>query len=199
MKGVNRIIKTLLFFVFVLNVSGALFDPLFAVFVKNFIVGATFATVGITIAIYSITKSVVQIPFSRFLDTRGNERGEYYAMIAGSAFSIIYPLGLLLASRPSHLFLLASINGIGAAFLMAAYYGMFSHHIDRKLQGYEWSLFSVGGLTVSTAIGALFGGIFTDLYGFRTVLLGVALMNTAATIFLALLLPFHRPDDRKKQ
>jgi MFS family permease len=200
---INRIIRTLLLFLFILNLSEGLFSPLFAVFVKDFIMGASLTTVGTAVALWSIAKSLVQLPLSRYMDRAaggehrlfgraGSERIEYYAMIAGAAISIVYPLGLASASHIWQLYLLVLANGVGAAFLMSAYYGMFSHHIDRKLQSFEWSLFSVGGLTISIAIGAFVGGMAADRYGLRTILYATACLNLLALISLVILLPFHQ-------
>jgi|SRR3989344_4536063 len=187
---VNRTIKILLMFLFALNLSDGLFSPLFAVFVQDFIVGASLSTVGIAVALLSISKSVVQVPLARWLDKHGSDKGEYYAMLAGAGLGVIYPLGLTATSSSLQLYGLSIVSGIGLAFLMAAYYGMFSHHIDRKLQSYEWSLYSVGGLTVSAALGGLAGGVLADIYGLRAILYGAAALNVLAIVVLALL-PLH--------
>lgn len=189
MVNINRTIKILLLFLFVLNLSESLFGPLFALYVRGYIAGATIASVGIAVAMYSITKSLVQVPLARFLDKSNNEKKEYYAMILGAVISVVYALGLTFISSVRELYLLMAFNGIGGAFLMAAYYGMFSHHVDRKLQSYEWSLFSVGGLTISVAIGAALGGILADRIGFTSLLFIVAGLNTAALALLIGLLP----------
>lgn len=191
MVDVNKTIKILLLFLFVLNLSESLFGPLFALYVRGYVGGATIASVGIAVALYSIAKSLVQVPLARMLDRSGNERGEYYAMILGALISVVYALGLTFISSVEELYFLAALNGVGGAFLMAAYYGMFSHHVDRKLQSYEWSLFSVGGLTISVAIGAALGGILAERIGFTALLFIVAGLNTAAVALLIALLPLH--------
>ena len=106
---VNRTIKILLMFLFALNLSDGLFSPLFAVFVQDFIVGASLSTVGIAVALLSISKSVVQVPLARWLDKHGSDKGEYYAMLAGAGllkgFAITTIIGLtvgILITRPAY-------------------------------------------------------------------------------------------------
>ena len=57
--------------------------------------------------------------------------------------------------------------GVGDACLMAAYYAIFSHHIDKNSEGFEWSLFNVGGLTIAMAIGGILGGLILIVLDFR--------------------------------
>src|SRR3989344_7084915 len=127
--SVNRAVQVLLLFLFMLNLADGLFTPLFAVFVQDFVIGASFATIGFATAVYAVTKSFVQIPLARRLDQRKGEKDDFYAMLAGVILSIFYPLLLLLINRPWHLYVLEVMVGIGAACLMAAYYAIFSHHI----------------------------------------------------------------------
>ncbi|MBS3903350.1 MAG: MFS transporter [Anaplasmataceae bacterium] len=162
---VNRLIWILLFLLFTLNVAGGLFAPFFAVFIIDQIKGASFATIGIAIAIFSIVKSVIQLPLARFLDQKKGEY-DYEILLYGALFSTIYTFGLIIIENLWQLYALSVLNGVAAAFFMAAYYGMFSRHIDEGNQAYEWSLLSVGGLTLSVAAGGVLGGVAVEVYGF---------------------------------
>lgn len=187
---VNRSIQILLLFLFVVNVSEGLFAPLFAVFITEFIFGATLTTVGFAVAFYAIAKSVVQVPLARRIDRQVGEKDDFYVMMIGAVIGIVYAFTLIFITLPWHLYLLSMISGIGGACLMAAYYGIFARHVDKGHEGFEWSLFSVGGLTISAAIGAAVGGVFTDTFGFTATFLTAGILNTVAAIFLLFLYPY---------
>jgi len=180
---VNRLIWILLFFLFTVNLAGGLFAPFFAIFILNQINNASISTIGIAIAIYSIVKSVIQLPLARFLDRKGGEY-DYEVLLYGALFATIYTFGLIFIDSLWELYLLSAFNGVAGAFFMGAYYGMFSRHIDKENQAYEWSLLSVGGLTLSVAAGGVIGGLAVDYFGFETTFFIAGLLHLFALLIL---------------
>src|SRR3989344_1177948 len=140
---VNKAIQVMLFYLFFVVLSTALFGPIFAVFITDSITGATLRAVGFAIALYGIAKSVLQIPTARFLDRHKGERDDFYALMVGASVAVVYPLGLVFMSEIWHLYALEVLAGLGDASLMAAYYSLFARHVDKGSEGFEWSLFSV--------------------------------------------------------
>ncbi len=197
--SVNKAIQVLLLFLFVANVADGLFAPLFAVFVVKSIVGATIKTVGFSIALAAVAKSLIQLPLAKRIDKKLGERDDFYVMLAGSVAGVVYPIGLIFARLPWQLYLLSVLNGAGIAFFVAAYYSMFSHHIDRGSEGFEWSLFSVWGNTLSVAVGGVVGGIVADAIGFTGTFIFAAIVNLIATILLVFLYPLLDDFKKKKQ
>lgn len=187
---VNRVVQILLIFLFIVNVSDGLFTPLLAVFITGSIIGATLKTVGFAVALYAIVKSLIQIPLARRIDKRVGERDDFYAMMTGAVVSTAYTFGFIFISTQWHLYALSAIGGLGGAALMAAYYGIFARHVDKGSEGFEWSLFSVGGLTISLAIGGAIGGVFADAFGFRALFLTAGTLNVIATLLLLSLYPY---------
>ncbi len=188
--SVNRVIRILLLFIFTANVGEAFFVPVFAIFVTDIVSGATFSTIGLAVAFSAIAKSICQVPLARYLDKRRGEHDDFWAMIAGSLLATLASFSLLIISLPWHLYLVNVVVGISSAALMAAYYSVFAHHADKGSEGLEWSLFSVVGLTVSTALGAAIGGYIADFFGIRILIVAVGMMNVAATVILVSLYPF---------
>jgi len=164
---VNKAIQVMLFYLFFVVISTALFGPIFAVFITESISGATLRTVGFAVALYGVAKSVLQIPMARFLDKHKGEKDDFYALMVGATVAVIYPLGLIFVSEIWHLYALEILAGLGDASLMAAYYSLFARHVDKGSEGFEWSLFSVGGLTISSSIGVAIGGVIAEMFGFR--------------------------------
>ena len=187
---VNHVIQILLWYLFIANIAGALFVPVFTVFITGRITGATFSTVGFAIALASIAKSLCQLPLARALDARKGEEDDFWAMILGAIMVTVGSFALLAVQKPVGLYAVNILLGVGSAFLMAAYYAIFSHHTDRGLEGFEWSLFSVGGLTVSTAIGAAAGGVVADWYGLESLILMIGSLNFISMVLLAMLYPY---------
>lgn len=187
---VNRAVQILLLYLFLVVVSGGLFVPIFAVFVTDFIPGATLKTVGFALGLYAVAKSVLQIPLARFLDKHKGERDDFYALMVGAVVAVIYPFALLGVSEIWHLYLLEAFVGLGDAALMSAYYSLFARHVDKGAEGFEWSLFSVGGLTISSAIGGAIGGVLGDLFGFRLLFLTSGIINLLVIFVLFSLYPY---------
>jgi MFS family permease len=187
---VNRTIQILLIYLFIANLSASLFGPIFAVFITKSIAQASLRTVGFAISIYSITKLLVQIPLARFLDRRQGEKDEFYAMALGSLLGTAYMFGLVFTDQIWQLYALEIVSGIADASLMAAYYAVFSHHIDKRSQGFEWSLFSTIGLTISVACGGAIGGVLADRFGFQQIFLIAATINAMAVLLILLLRPY---------
>lgn len=199
---INKAIKTLLVFVFLFNVAAGLYMPIIAIYITQYVVGSTLAVVGVSVAVYSITKAVFQIPIARRLDKTKNEKADFYVLLFGILMAIIYSLGFILVRDVWHLYVLGIFTGIADACIMSSYYAIFSHHIDKDSQGFEWSLFSVGGLTISASMGGLIGGYIATEFGFSTVFIMSALFNTVAALVLILLFPyvknFRHMNDYKK-
>ena len=160
---VNRAVQIMLLYLFFVVTSTALFVPIFAVFITDFIAGATLSTVGFALGLYAVAKSSLQIPLARFLDKHKGERDDFYALIAGAV--------------------------VGDAALMSAYYSLFARHVDKGSEGFEWSLFSVGGLTISSAIGGAIGGILGDIFGFKILFLISGIINSLVLFVLFSLYP----------
>lgn len=188
-RGINRTIQLLLLFLFLFNVAAAFYMPILAVFVTQFITGATLTTVGIALAFYAIIKSIVQVPLAKQLDQRPGERNDFFVLLVGIILALLYAFGYLFIKTPVQLYGLQLLSGVADACIFAAYYAIFSHHIDKHSQGFEWSLLSVGGLTLSAAIGGLIGGFIADHFGFPIIFITVGIINALSACLLTLLYP----------
>lgn len=186
---INRAVEILLFYLFFVVTSSGLFIPIFAVFIKDFVEGASLSTVGFALAFYAVSKSLLQVPLARYLDRNRGEKDDYTALMIGAGIAALYPFLLLLISKVWHLYLLEVMVGLGDAALMSAYYSIFARHVDKGSEGFEWSLFSVGTQTVSLAIGGAIGGLVADAFGFRTLFIASGIINVSAVSILFLLYP----------
>jgi len=164
--------------------------PLMAVFITQHIIGASLATVGVAVAVYSIIKSFIQVPLAKRLDSQAGEKDDFFVILTGGVIGIVYSFGFLLIHYVGQLYVLEIVSGIGDACTMAAYYAIFSHHIDKNSEGFEWSLLSVGGLTVSTALGGVVGGFASQRFGFPVVFISAGFLNILGVFILVILYPY---------
>ncbi len=195
---INRTVQILLVFLFVVNVSTSFYAPLLSVYITQNIVGATLGLVGVGIALYSITKSCIQIPLAKFLDKQAGEKIDFFVLLTGALLGSMYSFGLLFVAQMPHLYMLQMLSGVADAFLMAAYYAIFAHHIDKESQGFEWSLLSVGGLTASTAVGGAIGGIIAGEFGFRTIFIFAGTLNALSIVLLVAVYPYIKVFRQKR-
>jgi len=190
---VNKSIKYLLFFLFIINSAAALWGPLFSVFIIRNVAGATLAIIGITSALYSITKSILQIPIARYLDSRTGEKDDFFVLFTGILVASVCSFALLFVAQIWQLGGVQILWGVADAFTMAAYFAIFSHHIDQRSAAFEWSLYSVGGITVSVALGGLVGGFVAQSFGFSILFTAAGVMNLFALLVLTAFYPYINP------
>lgn len=189
LTATNTTVNLLLMFLFVVNVSDGLYSPIVSVFITRHIEGGTLATAGFALAIYSIAKSLVQIPAAQGIDRTRGERDDFSVLLTGAVLTVIGTFAFMFVQTSVQLYALSILNGIGTAFLMAAYYAIFSRHVDRGKEGYEWSLLSVGPLTIASAVGAAIGGLFADCFGFPMTFFVAGSLAAAAATLLSFLWP----------
>lgn len=182
----------MLLYIFIVIMGTSLFAPIFAVFIKDNFYGATLKTAGFAIAIYALTKSIIQVPLARKIDKYDGERDDFFALLLGAGIGIIFPFSMIFVRQVWQLYSLEFLAGVGDASLMAAYYGIFARHTDKGSEGFEWSLFSAFGLTISMAAGGALGGILADTFGFKTLFMTAGILNIFAASLLILLYPYIR-------
>jgi len=189
LSSINKSIKVLLFFLFVINTAAALWTPIFSVYIISHVVGATLATVGIMSVIYSIIRAILQIPIARHLDAQAGEKDDFFVIFSGIFIAAICSFSLLLIQQIWQLGLVQILWGVADACTMAAYYSIFSHHIDQKSAAFEWSLYSVGGITIAMSFGGLIGGFAAEYFGFPVIFVAAGCLNIFALILLGILYP----------
>ena len=169
----NKTIKLLMISdIFVLTGFG-LIDPILAIFIKDDLIGGTIFAAGLASMLFLITKSIIQLPFSRYVDSHENK---VRWLIIGTFLIAAVPFIYLLAKDVRYIYIGQFIHGIGAGLAYPTWLGLFSTHLDKKHESFEWSLYStfVGmGVATSAAIGAA----IAQFIGFRFTFLFVGIMS----------------------
>lgn len=167
---VNHVIRTMVLSDFYMNGGLSFFGPIFAVFVTQQIEGGTLQVVGYGAAIAQMCKSVFQIPIAKYLDKNHGEYDDFYSVVIGSFLMAMTPFLYLLANAPHHIYIIQGLFGLGLAFGIPPWNAIFSRHLDKLHENFEWSLSSIA-IGISAAGGAALGGIIAQKFDFKYVFL----------------------------
>ncbi len=166
--SINKIIKILIGADFVFLSALGLITPIFAIFIIGQIKGGTVEVVGFAAAVYWIAKSFMEIPIGKFLDKKKGEKDDLYFLIIGYLIIACVQFGYLLSSLPWHIYVLEAIYALGTAMAWPAWAAIFTRHIDRGKEGFEWSVEHVA-FSFGTGVTGALGGILVATFGFHLV------------------------------
>jgi len=177
-KSINKVIKILIFSdVFLLSGFGFI-TPIFAIFIAqrmttgNIIEAAKIA--GFSMGIYWGVKSILQIPFGRYLDKIKGEKDDLWFVVIGNVLAALAVFGYIFSSLPLHIYLCQGIYAIGMAMNIPGWCAIFTRHIDKGKEALEWStrgtLIGIGAATTG-----VLGGIIAAEFGFNILFVGVGI------------------------
>lgn len=189
---INQVILLVIIAEFVAATADALIAPVYALFITQD-VGAAVSVVGFSIAIYWTTKSILQLPVARYLDKNHGEVDDYYSMLCGFFVVVIATFLFYFSERIWHIYALQFLMGIGNAFVVPPFYAIFTRHLDKNSEGFEWSLRSSFSLGAGTAIGGAVSGLLGGVIGFRALFLINGLLMFIGWVVLFFLRPWILP------
>ncbi len=190
--NVNIIIKILILSDFIIWSANQLLAPIFAIFVIDKISGSI-EVVGIASAIYLISKSIFEIPVGTYIDKAKNEKYDLYTALIGTILVAVVYFMYMYITSVWHIYVLQALMGLGAALSFPGWYSIFTKHIDKGKEAYEWSLYDVL-LGIGMAATAALGGFIAERFGFQVLF---ALIGSF-TLLGALLLLMIRKNVSKK-
>ncbi|MDP2855726.1 MAG: MFS transporter [bacterium] len=198
---INKVIKVLILSDFIITSAFGFVAPIFALFITGKIQGGTIETVGFAAAFYWVVAVLIRLPIARFVDRTKSEKDDFYFMIFGSIIISVVPFLYFLSAKIWHIYLIQALYGLGYSLRMPGWFGMFTRHIDKGHEGYEWSADSVVA-GVGAAITAALGGVLATRLGFEAlfILIGaISIVGSAALIFLYYIVePNHHWDVKKE-
>lgn len=193
MPKINQVILIIVIAEFILTTAAGLLPPFFAVYVTQQIIGGTIAVVGFALTIYWLTKSSLQLFIARSIDKNHGEIDDFYFFLAGGLMNAICISLYYFATHVWHIYLIHFVIGIADAMLVPPFYAIFTRHIDKGEEGFEWALYSSFSLGAGSALGGAIGGILASVVGFRAMFLVVGLLVFIFSIILLFLRPYIRP------
>ena len=166
---------------------------IFALFLTDKIQGGTIETVGYAAAIYWVAAVLTRLPIARRIDKTKSEKDDFYFMIFGSILIAIVPFLWIFSTQIWHIYLIQALYGLGYSLRLPGWYGMFTRHIDKGHEGYEWSFDSlVSG--VGSGITAALGGVMAARMGFNTLFIVIGALSIIGSAVLIFLYYIVEPD-----
>jgi len=153
--------------------------------------GGSIEAAGIAVAIGLLVKAVLEMPVGMYIDKSPSEKDDLYSIILGSFIMGAAILMYSFITDVWQMYLLQALMGAGAAISYPGWSSMFTKHIDKNREAFEWSLYDVF-LGIGMAGAAAIGGFVANQYGFNMIFYIAA----AATFFGATMLFMLRKEIR---
>jgi len=184
-KSINKVVKTMIASDVALLTGFGFVSPIFAIFITQRITaGNTLEAAkiaGFTMGIYWGLKSILQIPFGKYLDKTEGEKDDLWFVVIGNVLAALAVFGYIFSSLPWHIYLCQGIYSLGMAMNIPGWCAIFTRHIDKGKEAFEWSTRSaLVGIGVA-ASGAL-GGLIAAKFGFNFLFIGVGIFASASAI-----------------
>lgn len=186
MLNINKVVKILIISDFFLLSAWGLIIPILAIFVIEQIKGGNIEVVGISVGIYWILKSLIQVPIGKYLDRNHGEKDDYYFMIFGTFLASLVPLGFIFVSLPWHLYVLQAIHALGMAMAIPSWGGIFVRHMDKGKEAMIWGLDS-SFIGIGAGIAGIVGGVVAKSFGFTPIFIGVSILGMISTAIFFLI------------
>ena len=187
----NKTVKLLILSdIFVMTGFG-LIEPILAIFIKENLINGTIFAVGFASMLFLVTKCIVQLPFSRYVD-KHNQKVKW--LILGTFIVALVPFIYIFSKNVIHIYVAQILFGVGSGLAYPTWLGLWSTHLDRKHESFEWSLYST--LTgLGTAATAAIGAIIAEYVGFTFTFMLVGFMSIIGCLTL---LGLERRSERLK-
>lgn len=186
-KLINKVIRTMITSDICVNLGWGFLSPVFAIFILERVTHSSLteaATVaGLAALFYWVPKSFFQIPIAIYLDKHHGEKDDFWFMIVGFAIAALVPIGYLFSTAPWHIYLLQVIYAVGMALCIPSWLAIFTRHIDKGQEAFEWSMESASVGAGAGVAGGL-SGILVGFFGFPTLLIFVSGFTILATILM---------------
>ena len=176
----NKTIRLLMMSDIFLLTGFGLIAPILAIFIKENLVGGTIFAAGFASTIFIVTKIIIQLPFSRYVD---NHRDKVKWLIIGTFIIALVPFIYMFATNITHIYIAQIVEGIGSGLAYPTWLGLWSINLDKKHEGFEWSLYS--SLTgLGTASTAAAGAAVAQFLGFGYTFAMVGVMGVISGFVL---------------
>jgi len=169
----NKVILLLILSDILILSAFGLISPIFGIFLKENIAGGSLTAAGLASTIFFIVKSVAQLPLSRIIDTKKEKLGY---LIGGTFLIAATPFIYAFSPNVNFIYFGQVIYGLGAAMSYPAWFTLFTNYVDKKHQGWEWSVWGTG-VGFGTAATAYLGAIIAEELGFNFVFYVVGIFS----------------------
>ena len=176
----NRTIRLLLFSSIFVDTGFGFVEPILAIFIKDNLVGGTIVAAGVASTLFLITKSAIQLPFSRYVD-KHDDKVKW--LLVGTFLMAIVPFLYIFAKNIYLVYIAQIIYGIGSGLSYPTWLGLWSINLDKRHESFEWSMYSTV-VGVGTAITATAGAAVAQYINFTAAFVMVGIMTIIGALML---------------
>ncbi len=181
--SLNRILYVLIFSDFVVISAYGLLAPIFAVFLLEKIIGGSLVVIGISEAIYLVTKSLIQVPLGILIDKTKGEKIDFWFLFLGNLLMSVSLFTYIWVSLPWHIYIISFVYGIGGALAYPAWTGLFTRNMVENKESFAWS-FSTTFVELGRAGAAILGAFIGEMLGFDSLFVVVGGLSLLGTFLL---------------
>lgn len=198
-KPINKIIRVLITSDLVMAAGWGFVGPIFAIFiVQNIAIDSTAhaaQVAGFASLTYWLLKSILQIPIGRYLDKNHGEQDDFWFMFSGTFLSAFVPFIFMFSSEPLHIYAAQCVQAVAMAMVIPSWSAVFTRHIDKGEEAYEWGLRSTA-LGFGSGIAGATGGILVAIFGFKIIFVLVSAFTFVSALLLLLIRKEVAPHDK---
>jgi len=166
---------------FVLTGFG-LVDPVLSIFIKENLTGGTIFAAGLASMAFIVTKSTVQIFFSKIVDK--NDRSfRIKSLILGTLIVSSVPFIYVFSNHVNLIYIAQVVHGVGSGLAFPSWMGIWSRNLNIKQRSFEWSFYSTS-TGIGTGCAALIGAEIAELFGFIYTFMIVGIISLLGCIVL---------------
>jgi len=192
----NKVIKFLIFSDVALTSGFGFVNPIFAIFLTEKIRGGNIEVAGYAAAIYWIVISLTVIIFGKYLDKNHGEKDDFWFIVIGNILAALAVLGYIFSYLPWHIYLLQITFSLGMSMNISAYAAVFTRHIDKGRESFDWSA-RAASIGIGTGIAGALGGIIANRFGFDILFIGIIFFVLASAFIPFFIYKKICPKDEK--
>ena len=183
-KSINKVTKIVILSDVALITGFGFVSPIFAIFLEENIQGGGVQVAGFAAAVYWGVRSILQIPFGKYLDKVKGEKDDLWFVVIGNILAALAVFGYIFSSLPWHIYLCQAIYSLGMAMNIPGWSAIFTRHINKGKEAFEWSTRSTF-IGVGAGISGALGGIIAAQFGFS-----ILFVIVATFVLISAFLPF---------
>ncbi len=154
--------------------------PIIAIFIVNNIKGGTIEIAALAFSAYLISRVLAELITSKYLNNSTDKFKLKFVFTGLVLLSVAY-ISFSMLNTIEQLFIAYILAGAGMWITAPAKYSIFSTHLDKGKEPTEWSMydaFTFIGMALATSL----GGFIASQYGFSTLFILAAIVNTLGII-----------------
>ncbi len=154
--------------------------PIIAIFIANNIPGGTIEIAAMAFSSYLISRVIAELITSKYLSGTDNKYKLKFVLSGLALLSFGY-VNFIFSYSILQLFFAYIVAGVGMGITAPAKYSLFSIHLDKGREAFEWSAYDAVtfiGMALSTAL----GGFIAAQYGFQILFILACIVNVVGAI-----------------